>query len=330
MADISISPVQTSISTPNSALRNTNTDARSAGAKAAEKLKETSDAQKERGAEVRREQLEDVIAVSKDGDTVQATDTSKERLAEDAFGHMEIRQDQQAQQDQQTQQAQELQADRQDMQSIRDGQAQTVTGEVTEEAIEARTLAAIEGTESQQAMEERTKETLENGTKTEEAISESTQRQLNGTSRTEQAIEIGNQRADEEEAEEEYNNKIETYNGVSDMRLEQMYIQGEISKTDYDKEMEAREERREAENADDSRFSNQMTGAAVLEERGERDLEQIETAFSPEANDTIAGEDRMEILAALDANTLNTQADANVVTDATASGEEAVRRVVFS
>ena len=328
MAGISIEPINVN-TTPAPAVRNMR-GANAAGAaggvnqtaatQAADTAKEAAEAQREKSAEVRREQLEDVIAVSKDGDTVQATNESRERLAEDAFGHMEVRQGQEA--------TAADQAQGQDQQ-----QDQTVTGEVTEEAIAERTQTAIEGSKTQQAIAESVNDRLVNGSRSEEAIAESIDRTLNGTSRTEEAVEAGNERAEQEEAEKEYNEKLASYQGISDMMLEQMYLKGEISKIDYDKEMESREEIREAEGIDNAQFSNEMTGAAVLQESGQRDLQEIETAFSPEANNNLSGEQRMEILETLEAQqalNFNTQDAANVISDANASGEETIKKVVFS
>ena len=320
MAGISIEPINVN-TTPAPAVRNMR-GANAAGAaggvnqtaatQAADTAKEAAEAQREKSAEVRREQLEDVIAVSKDGDTVQATNESRERLAEDAFGHMEVRQGQE---------------------TGNQDQDQTITGEVTEEVIAERTQTAIEGSESQQAIAESVNDRLVNGSRSEEAIAESIDRTLNGTSRTEEAVEAGNERAEQEEAEKEYNEKLASYQGISDMMLEQMYLKGEISKIDYDKEMESREEIREAEGIDNAQFSNEMTGAAVLQESGQRDLQEIETAFSPEANDNLSGAQRMEILETLEAQqaqNFNTQDAANVISDANASGEETIKKVVFS
>lgn len=315
MADISISPINVN-TTPAPAVRNNmrNTNGadslgagradRSAASQAADKAREAAEAQRERSAEIRREQLEDVIAVSKDGDTVQASEKSIERLEEDAFGHMEVRRD------------------------------QTAADDITQEAIAKSEETALEGTETQQAIAESREETLLSNTRTEEAIEASTERTLNGTSRTEEAIEAGNERAEEEEAEEAYEQKLQSFQGISDMKLEQMYLQGEISKIDYDQEMESREEAREAEDQENTQFGNQMAGAAVLQEAGQRDLQQIETAFSGEANNnTISGADRMEIIETLDAQTAqaaNIQPAGNIVTDENASGEELVHKVVFS
>ncbi len=309
MADISVNPINNVNTTPapviRSNVRNTNTPGSepSAISKAADKAKEAAEAQRNRSAEIRKEQLEDVIAVSEDGDTVQASETSRERLEEDAFGHMEVRQD------------------------------QNPAGSVTEEAMARSAETALEGTETQQAIMESVEEARINTGLTEEAIAQSTERTLGGTSRTEEAIEAGNERAEQEEEEEEYTQKLQNYQGISDMKLEQMYLQGEISKIDYDQEMESREAEREAESENNATFGNQMTGAAVLEESGQRDLQQIETAFSDEANNnTISAEDRMEIIETLDAQTLaaNAQAAGNVVTDENANGEEMIRKVVFS
>ena len=339
MADISISPVNNVNTTPaptiRNNLRNTNGGVNAPGvnpspaSEIADKAKEAAEAKRERSAEIRREQLEDVIAVSKDGDTVQATDKSLERLAEDAFGHMEVRKDQ-------TENAQEA------VNAANAGAAETAgesqdnitqTGEVTARAMEQSAETAIEGTESQQAIQESINEARLNGSVTDEAIADSIERTLNGTSRTEEAVEAGNERAEQEETEKEYNQKLESYQGISDMKLEQMYLQGEISKIDYDQEMQSREEAREAENEDNSGFANQMTGAAVLQESGQRDLNQIQTAFSEEANDNMSGAERMEIIETLDAQAaqnFNTQTAANIVTDENASGEEAIKKVVFS
>ncbi len=312
MADISISPVNVN-TTPPPAIRTNVRNAnggdnagsvrvdRPAASEAAEKVREAAEAQRDRSAEIRREQLEDVIAVSKDGDTVQASEKSIERLEEDAFGHMEVRKD------------------------------QTASDDATQEIIAQTAETEVEETETQQAIAESREETLMNNTITEDAIKESTQRAVTGTDRTEEAIMAGNERAEREEAEEEYNQKLQTFEGISDMKLEQMYLQGEISKIDYDQEMQSREEAREAENKDNSEFGNQMAGAAVLQEAGERDLQQIETAFSDEANNNnISAADRMEIIETLDAQAANAQAAGGVVTDENASGEEMIKKVVFS
>ena len=303
MADIKINPVaeRNIIQNPAADVRNAGNAQRSQVAAKKSESVAKAQADKELQKAVERPELEDVIAVSKDGDTVQASETSKERLEEDAFGHVEVKQD------------------------------NTETGERTEEAIAESAQTAVEGTESQQVIKDAIQNMVVDGTRTEEAIEESTERAVTGTSRTEEAIELGNERAAEEEEEEDYiqetqtqkhEDQITTYTGISDMRLEQMYLQGEISQNDYNREMEAREDEREAEQTNAGNFSTQMTGAAALEESGERDLDQIENVFSDEANDNIAAADRMQIIQSLDAATTAMNGD-------DAGGEEPAKRVVI-
>lgn len=237
-----------------------------------------------------REGLENVVSVSKDGDTVQASDQGMEKLEEDAFGRMVVQKDDEAS----------------------GGYDLGNSGELTKSAIA-----------------ESAEKTVGSDSRTEEAIKESIEKMSIQPSRTEEAQAAGAEQAEKEEAEEEYNaevnaEKLASFEGVSDMKLEQMYLQGKISKTDYDKEMESREETREAENADDGRFSVRMTGAAALKESGERDLSQIENVFSGEANDNIAPADRMQIIESLDANTTGT------VTEDTAGGEETAKKIVIT
>lgn len=334
MADISITPAgNTNIGAANGMANPRNAEAltsirRTVAAEdpaKADRAKETQDAQQSR-----QERLKDVIAVSEDGDTVQATKDSRERLAEDAFGRVEVKRDQEEDDERTGVPAAGENAEGVAAEAGAAGGARTETGEVTENAIAESAETAAEGTESQQAIEERNRRILENDSKTEEAIDESVEKQLLGTSRTDFVIEEGRREAEQEEEEEEYNQKLASYNGISDQRLEQMYLQGEISRMDYDKEMEAREERREAENAGAEQFSNEMTGMSVLEESGKLDLSQIQTAFSPEANDTISAEDRMAIIETMDARVQNAVTDQNVMTDANTSGEETIKKVVFS
>jgi hypothetical protein len=290
MADMNINPIAdvnaginyNPVTTPRTAAKPVGAETGDQAAKAKEKQDER--------VKQDREGLENVVSVSKDGDTVQASDQGMEKLEEDAFGKMVI----------------------QNKDEASGGYDFGDSGERTKEAI-AESVDKI----------------LDNDTKTEEAIAESIEKMAAKPTRTEEAIENGIEQADKEEAEDEYQaevtaQKLSSFEGVSDMRLEQMYLQGEISKTDYDKEMESREETREAENADDGKFSRQMTGAAALKESGDRELNQIETVFSGEANDNIAPADRMQIIESLDSATTGTVNDSNY------SGEETAKKIVIT
>ncbi|MCR5747827.1 MAG: hypothetical protein K6G03_08970 [Lachnospiraceae bacterium] len=337
MADIKINPIAERSTIQNPAVRQQNTQ-NAQNAQNNQGIKDTKNVQEAAGRTgtqseqkniSEKPELEDLIAVSKDGDTVQASETAKERLEEDAFGHVEVKQEalsgnNEAAENTGISAMNETEANANGL-SAKDG-SEGVTGQ----AIAEQTEAAIEGTERQQAIKEAVKDMIVNGSRTEEAIEESNAKSVSGQSRTEEAIELGAKRSEAEEEEEEYiktsetqqhEDMVSTYQGISDMRLEQMRIEGKISQSDYDREMEAREEARKDELEEAGKFSTQMTGAEALEESGERDEAQIQTVFSDEANDNIEAADRMQILQSLDA--------ATAVTGDNASGEETARRVVI-
>lgn len=243
MADIRIDPVNTSPVYP--AAPNAGNAARAQQNAAADRSQDnkvqTPDDDK---TKVSEKELEDVIAVSRDGDTVQASEISKERLEEDAFGKMVVNEEK----------------------------------------------------EEDNRLEEERKEEVK-----EEAVKEENR----------------------EEAQEKYDTAQNnmTYAGYTDAQLEQMYLKGDISKNDYDKEMEAREERLETEQEEDSANSERMVRLGAMAEDSERDAMELENAFSPDSSDTISGADRMAVIEALDSAT-------GPYTGADDSGEESAKRVI--
>jgi hypothetical protein len=78
-----------------------------------------------------------------------------------------------------------------------------------------------------------------------------------------------------------------------------MYLQGDISKFDYDKEMETREVKEEARKEQLTDFSLDNTKNAAELERSERQGEEIERAFSDRANERLDVENRTQILLAM-------------------------------
>ncbi len=90
--------------------------------------------------------------------------------------------------------------------------------------------------------------------------------------------------------------------GISDDRLEQMYLQGEISQYDYNNEMEAREAERENIREDNAMFSNQMNALDMAQRRVENDADSIRKATSEEANDKLSAQVRLDIIEGLSQN----------------------------
>ncbi len=75
-----------------------------------------------------------------------------------------------------------------------------------------------------------------------------------------------------------------------------MYLEGKITKQDYDKEMEDREE--EGQSAEEEGNTTQgLEGDRLLAEN-ENLLQGMKEAFSPDANNTITPADRLEMLRA--------------------------------
>lgn len=93
--------------------------------------------------------------------------------------------------------------------------------------------------------------------------------------------------------------QVSSYAGYSDSQLEQLYLKGDISKFDYDQEMEAREEERKAQQEKDTGFSTDMTEHVQQQEQAEQDAASIQSAFSPDASKVLEATDRVNIVATL-------------------------------
>ncbi len=102
----------------------------------------------------------------------------------------------------------------------------------------------------------------------------------------------------EEEPVEE--KEIQSYAGYTDQQLEQMYLKGEISKQDYDSEMELRESR-EAEAVEEDEENARLAGKmAATENMGKQDEIELKKVFSEDASDTFKAGDRAEIIDTLE------------------------------
>lgn len=86
------------------------------------------------------------------------------------------------------------------------------------------------------------------------------------------------------------------YIGISDDRLEQMYREGEISRQDYEKEIEARKASREEMNEEEERFSKEMNGFERIERQTQQNSDAIRQATSDNASDTLTAKERLDII----------------------------------
>ena len=75
-----------------------------------------------------------------------------------------------------------------------------------------------------------------------------------------------------------------------------MYLRGEISRQDYESEIEAREEEREQQEQEQGQFSNRMGTIERVGRQAEQNGAAIREAVSDEANDTLTAEQRLDII----------------------------------
>ena len=100
----------------------------------------------------------------------------------------------------------------------------------------------------------------------------------------------------EESETEEYEADITSYIGYSDSELKQMYLEGDISQIDYNREMEARKAREEAEASENDKFNKDIAhNISKLSElaQTEKTVKQIENG---DTSSTIPDEIRIQAL----------------------------------
>ncbi|MCR5675567.1 MAG: hypothetical protein K6G16_07660 [Lachnospiraceae bacterium] len=220
--------------------------------------------------EAQERELDHVIAVSKDGDTVQASDEAVRELNEEetigrVIGDPEnerIRREQEGEDSRTREELLRLELERSE--AIREAQMEAVREE----------------------QEERMEETAE--------------------------AEPNKVLADEKEtiASE---GQINSFIGYSDAELERMYLQGNISKFDYDKEMESRTAEEEARREELTDFALETTDQAAQLERSERQGEEIERAFSDNANEKLDAAERVQILQVMQRTAQTENSDPNQI-----------------
>ncbi len=233
------------------------------------------------------ERLEDVVSVSKDGDTVQVTEESNERLEEDAFGKVAVRNENEPSDDR-------TGTVREETENI-----ETVRGaENTREEDDARN-EAVDRNPTRQRLQEAADQTKP------DAAKERLEAQKESDARRKEIIkdmlksDDNDKRADEindEKKEEQARQNITTYTGYTDEQLQRMVREGQISQNDYNKEMDARKDRTEAAIENNSEFARDMAVNIAEDELNTRQGEELRTVFSEDSNDVPDAETRAEVL----------------------------------
>ena len=234
------------------------------------------------------ERLEDVVSVSKDGDTVQVTEESNERLEEDAFGKVAVRNENEPSDDR----TGTVREETENIETVReventrgedeDTRNETVDRNPTRQRLEeaadqTKPDAAKERLEAQKESDARRKEIIKDMVKSDDA--------------DKRADEI-NDKKEEEQARQ----NITTYTGYTDEQLQRMVREGQISQNDYNKEMDARKDRTESAIENNNEFARDMAVNIAEEELTTRQGEELRTVFSEDSNDVPDAETRAEVL----------------------------------
>ena len=234
------------------------------------------------------EEFEDVVSVSKDGDTVQVTEESNERLEEDAFGKVAVRNEN----SDSGNRTGEVREENENIETVReventreeedDTQNETVDRNPTRERLkeaadQTRPDAAKERLEAQKESDARRKEIIKDMVKSDDA--------------DKRADEV-NDRKEEEQARQ----NITTFTGYTDEQLQRMVREGQISQNDYNKEMDARKERTEAAIDNNNEFARDMAVNIAEEELTARQGEELRTVFAEDSNDVPDAETRADVL----------------------------------
>ncbi len=204
-------------------------------------------------------ELENVVAVSKDGDTVQVSEEGTDRLAnaerkvadntlgEESFGRVTVRGEKAA-------------------------DNELITGSETSDRMTADSQKSYREISDSQRSDTQTAGTL-------------TDNKLSG---------------DEEAAKKA---DITSYAGYTDSQMEQLYLRGDISKIEYDLEMEDREQEREAASVSDNQFSKDMAYNINGINQTMKDAKAIDTALANDsAEEPLRADERLKMIEKLDGN----------------------------
>ncbi|MBR5377162.1 MAG: hypothetical protein IK139_07765 [Lachnospiraceae bacterium] len=259
------------------------------------------------------ETLDNIVSVSKDGDTVQVTEEGTERLEEDAFGKMAVKN--------------EDNGTTQDDAAAGTDTARTGRVEITTEAVSAtvdnraqENAAQADKAQENTAQEntvsptrERLEETAD-PTKPDpakerlEAQRESDERRkeiIKDMVKSNEDDARADERAKTRETQEQVQQNITTLTGYTDQQLQQMVREGQISQNDYNNEMDARSEKIQASKDNNNEFAREMAINIAEEELTRRQAAEIQAVYAETSASVPDAETRADILDRLQNFTLN-------------------------
>lgn len=257
------------------------------------------------------ENLDNIVSVSKDGDTVQVTEEGNERLEEDAFGKMAVKsEDNEAAQSDGA--ADAARTGRVDITT----EAVSATGDnrTQENAVQENKTQKNPGQENavsptRERLEETADPTKPDPAKERlEAQRESDERRkeiIKDMVKSNEADERADERAEARETQEQVQQNITTLKGYTDQQLQQMVRDGQISQNDYDNEMDSRSEKTQAAIDNNNEFAREMAINIAEEELSRRQAAEIQAVYAETAASVPDAQTRADILDKLQDFTLN-------------------------
>ena len=229
-------------------------------------------------------ELENVVSRSKDGDTVQVSEGSVEKLSEDAFGRMDII-------------GRSSEADRAETESAA---AEGSASDAENAAVERP--AADAGAENVIALEEEGRNADEKVIPniTAPAVAPADKPEIERPDEDEEEKEEA-VKAIEEEGEKP---KITSFAGYTEDQLRQLYQRGEISRQDYEKQVKLKEELKEETSGDTGEVNRMMKGVLGLSNEGDKDRTELKALFSEDSSDKIPAAERIAFMDAVEKNVL--------------------------
>lgn len=214
--------------------------------------------------------LENVISVSKDGDTVQASEKAVQELDEDKnTGRVLGNADNDRIKKEQEKNGSDTGKEMLEFELERSAQIRREQIEAAQEEAEARREEAAARMKDEARAQEETRNEVPNAVLADEKETIAEQGQIN------------------------------SFKGFSDAELERMYLKGDISTYDYNAEMEKRAETEEARKEDLADFSLDTGRRAEQLRQSELESEQIEQAFDEGANERLDPAQRAQVLQAM-------------------------------
>ena len=229
-------------------------------------------------------ELENVVSRSKDGDTVQVSESSVEKLSEDAFGRMDII-------------GRSSEADKAEAENAA---AERPAAEA--ENTEVERPAADAGAENVVALEEEGRNADEKVIPniTASAVAPADKPQIERPDEDEEEKEEAVKAIEEEDEKP----KITSFAGYTEDQLRQLYQRGEISRQDYEKQVKLKEELKEEASGDTGEVNRMMNGVLGLSNEGDKDRTELKALFSEDSSDKIPAAERIAFMDAVEKNVL--------------------------